>query len=130
MPRLPLKTKETVARLIRRRLKELDRTPEMLATAVQVPEWYVDDLLSGSRRPDSRSSTYHSGTCTAVASISGVRSSSLRRRRISRATVSFVFDGSRGMQGLPFRAQAEPEYHPDAQVMVVPPFSALLAPAF
>ena len=51
MPRLPSKTKETVARLIRRRLKELDRTPEMLATAVQVPEWYVDDLLSGRRLP-------------------------------------------------------------------------------
>ena len=51
MPRLPSKTKETVARLIRRRLRELDRTPEMLATAVQVPEWYVDDLLSGRRLP-------------------------------------------------------------------------------
>jgi hypothetical protein len=51
MPRLPSKTKETVARLIRRRLRELDRTPEMLATAVQVPAWYVDELLSGSRLP-------------------------------------------------------------------------------
>ena len=41
----------TVAQLILRRLKELQRTPSDLARALQVPESYVSDLLAGRRLP-------------------------------------------------------------------------------
>jgi hypothetical protein len=37
--------------LLRRRLKELERTPADLAEAVQLPIDYIEDLLSGKRRP-------------------------------------------------------------------------------
>lgn len=41
----------TVSALMRRRLKELQRTPRELAEALAVPESYVTDLLTGRRRP-------------------------------------------------------------------------------
>lgn len=48
---LPLKPSDTVAALLRRRLREIKRSPEELAEAVEVPAHYIDDLMSGSRRP-------------------------------------------------------------------------------
>jgi hypothetical protein len=36
---------------LRRRLKELHRTPRELADAVQVPPEYIEDLIAGRRRP-------------------------------------------------------------------------------
>ena len=47
----PLKRPIKVSQLMRRRLKELQRTPRELAEAVQVPETYIADLLAGRRRP-------------------------------------------------------------------------------
>ena len=47
----PAKPNDTVGALLRRRLREIKRTPEELAEAVAVPPWYIDDLMSGSRRP-------------------------------------------------------------------------------
>ena len=41
----------TIADLLRRRLRELGRSPHELAEAVQVPAQYIDDLMDGSRRP-------------------------------------------------------------------------------
>jgi hypothetical protein len=41
----------TIADLLRRRLRELGRSPRELAEALQVPAQYVDDLLDGCRRP-------------------------------------------------------------------------------
>lgn len=41
----------TLADLLRRRLRELGRSPQELAEAVQVPAEYIDDLMAGSRRP-------------------------------------------------------------------------------
>ena len=40
----PLKRPIKVSQLMRRRLKELQRTPRELAEAVQVPETYIADL--------------------------------------------------------------------------------------
>jgi hypothetical protein len=47
----PIKRPIKVAQLVRRRLKELKRTPRELAEAVQVSEEYVGDLLAGRRVP-------------------------------------------------------------------------------
>ena len=47
----PLKHPIKVGELMRRRLKDLQRTPRELAEAVQVPEAYIADLLAGRRRP-------------------------------------------------------------------------------
>ncbi|MBI1966968.1 MAG: helix-turn-helix transcriptional regulator [Gemmatimonadetes bacterium] len=47
----PLKRPIKVSQLMRKRLKELQRTPRELAEAVQVPETYIADLLAGRRRP-------------------------------------------------------------------------------
>ena len=41
----------TIADLLRRRLREIGRSPHELAEAVQVPPEYIDDLMAGSRRP-------------------------------------------------------------------------------
>lgn len=41
----------TIADLLRRRLREIGRSPQELADAVQVPAQYIDDLMAGSRRP-------------------------------------------------------------------------------
>src|SRR2546422_1283258 len=48
---LPLKDPVKVGQLLRRRLRELKRTPRELAEAVQVTEDYMADLGSGRRRP-------------------------------------------------------------------------------
>jgi hypothetical protein len=48
---LPLKRPVKVGELVRRRLRELKRTPRELAEAVQVSEEYVADLVAGRRRP-------------------------------------------------------------------------------
>src|SRR5438552_843197 len=48
---LPLKDPVKVGQLLRRRLRELKRTPRELAEAVQVSEDYMADLVSGRRRP-------------------------------------------------------------------------------
>src|SRR6184192_530045 len=48
---LPLKHPVKVGQLVRRRLRELKRTPRELAEAVQVSEDYIVDLVSGRRRP-------------------------------------------------------------------------------
>jgi hypothetical protein len=48
---LPLKRPVKVGELVRRRLRELKRTPRELAEAVQVSEDYVADLVAGRRRP-------------------------------------------------------------------------------
>src|SRR5712691_10551686 len=47
----PLKDPIPVGRLVRRRLRELRRTPRELAEAVRVSEAYIADLLAGRRRP-------------------------------------------------------------------------------
>src|SRR2546427_12276449 len=47
----PLKQPVKVGLLMRRRLRELKRTPRELAAAVQVSETYIADLLAGRRRP-------------------------------------------------------------------------------
>ncbi len=47
----PLKKPIKVDELLRRRLKEVDRTPAELAEAAQVPLEYIEDLLAGRRRP-------------------------------------------------------------------------------
>ena len=47
----PVKAPPKVSELINRRLKELQRMPSELATAMQVPESYVTDLLAGRRPP-------------------------------------------------------------------------------
>src|SRR5256885_256810 len=47
---LPLKHPVKVGQLVRRRLRELKRTPRELAEAVQVSEDYIVDLVSGRRR--------------------------------------------------------------------------------
>jgi len=48
---IALKRPVKVSQLLRRRLKELKRTPRELAEAAQVSEEYVSDLLSGRRDP-------------------------------------------------------------------------------
>src|SRR5881398_1670697 len=48
---LPLKRPVKVGELVRRRLRELKRTPRELADAVQVSEIYISDLVAGRRRP-------------------------------------------------------------------------------
>src|SRR3989440_2799329 len=48
---LPLKDPVKVGQLLRRRLRELKRTPRELAEAVQVSEDYMADLVAGRRRP-------------------------------------------------------------------------------
>ncbi len=50
-PPADIKPTTTVGQLLRARLKEVKRTVEELATAVDVPAHYVDELISGSRRP-------------------------------------------------------------------------------
>lgn len=47
----PLKDSPTVRALLRKRLKEINRSAEELAEAAQVPADYVDDLIGGRRRP-------------------------------------------------------------------------------
>lgn len=47
----PVNRPAKVAQLMRRRLRELRRTPRELAQAAQVPEAYIADLLAGRRRP-------------------------------------------------------------------------------
>src|SRR6266545_253919 len=48
---LPLKQPIKVSQLVRRRLRELKRTPRELAEAVNVSEEYMSDLVAGRRRP-------------------------------------------------------------------------------
>ncbi len=48
---LPLKQPVKVSQLVRRRLRELKRTPRELAEAVKVSEQYMSDLVAGRRRP-------------------------------------------------------------------------------
>jgi hypothetical protein len=48
---LPLKHPVKVGQLVRRRLRELKRTPRELAEAVQVSEDYIVELVAGRRRP-------------------------------------------------------------------------------
>ena len=48
---LPLKQPVKVGQLLRRRLRELKRTPRELADAVNVSEDYMADLVAGRRRP-------------------------------------------------------------------------------
>src|SRR5690242_20896175 len=48
---LPIKEPVKVGQLLRRRLRELKRTPRELAEAVQVSEVYIADLVAGRRRP-------------------------------------------------------------------------------
>ena len=48
---LPLKEPVKVGQLLRRRLRELKRTPRELAEAVKVSEDYMADLVAGRRRP-------------------------------------------------------------------------------
>lgn len=48
---LPLKRPVKVGELVRRRLRELKRTPRELAEAVQVSEDYIADLVAGRRVP-------------------------------------------------------------------------------
>jgi hypothetical protein len=48
---LPLKQPIKVSHLMRRRLRELKRSPGELAEAIQVPEEYVVELLEGRRPP-------------------------------------------------------------------------------
>lgn len=47
----PSKLPDTIAELLRQRLREIKRSPEELAAAVEVPAHYIDDLIAGSRRP-------------------------------------------------------------------------------
>ena len=47
----PIKRPIKVSQLVRRRLKELKRSPRELAEAIQVSEEYVGDLLAGRRAP-------------------------------------------------------------------------------
>src|SRR2546430_884257 len=51
---LPLKHPVKVGQLVRRRLRELKRTPRELADAVQVSEDYIVDIVAGRRRPPAR----------------------------------------------------------------------------
>src|SRR5438094_9748039 len=48
---VPLKHPVKVGQLVRRRLRELKRTPRELAEAVQVSEDYIVDIVAGRRRP-------------------------------------------------------------------------------
>ena len=48
---LPLKQPATIGALLRRRLREVNRSREQLAEALEVPGAYLDDLISGARRP-------------------------------------------------------------------------------
>lgn len=48
---LPLKQPVKVGQLVRRRLRELKRTPRELAEAVNVSEQFISDLVAGRRRP-------------------------------------------------------------------------------
>src|SRR5437773_2068734 len=41
----------TLGGLVRRRLREVNRSAAQLAEAVQVPSEYIDDLITGARRP-------------------------------------------------------------------------------
>ena len=41
----------TLGEVLRRRMQELGKTPEVLADAVDVPVEYINDLISGRRRP-------------------------------------------------------------------------------
>lgn len=53
MKRVPVvpKSGATVRSLIRERLKETGRTSQELARAIELPEAYIEDVLSGDRRP-------------------------------------------------------------------------------
>jgi hypothetical protein len=53
MPTSPSKypSNLTLGALLRRRLRELKRSPEELAAAAEVPTEYVTGLIAGSRRP-------------------------------------------------------------------------------
>src|SRR5438034_734462 len=51
---LPLKHPVKVGQLVRRRLRELKRTPRELADAVQVSEDYIVDIVAGRRRRPAR----------------------------------------------------------------------------
>src|SRR2546425_433410 len=48
---IPLKRPVKVGQLVRRRLRELKRTPRELAEALQVTEHYIAELVSGRRLP-------------------------------------------------------------------------------
>lgn len=45
------KSPATLGELLRRRLREIKRSQEELAEAIEVPAEYVDDLIEGARRP-------------------------------------------------------------------------------
>jgi hypothetical protein len=47
----PSKGPVTVGELVRRRLKEIKRSPEELAEAVEVPVEYIHEVIAGSRQP-------------------------------------------------------------------------------
>ena len=46
----PIKNPVPVGQLLRRRLRELNRTPRELAAAVKVSEGFIADLVAGRRR--------------------------------------------------------------------------------
>src|SRR5437762_13339445 len=48
---LPLKRPVKVGALVRRRLRELKRTPRQPAAAVQASDIFIDDIVGGRRRP-------------------------------------------------------------------------------
>lgn len=48
---VPLKRPVKVGQLVRRRLRELQRSPRELAEVAEVPERYITDLLTGRRQP-------------------------------------------------------------------------------
>jgi hypothetical protein len=48
---VPLKQPVPVGQLVRRRLRELKRTPRELAEAVRVSETYIADIVAGRRQP-------------------------------------------------------------------------------
>ena len=51
MASMPLSKPVTVGELMRRRLREMKRSAEELAAAVEVPTEYIDGLIAGSREP-------------------------------------------------------------------------------
>lgn len=90
-PLSPRKSAVTPGQLMRRRLRELRRTPRELAEAVEVPEAYIVDLLTGRRRPPApgRTDVYervtrflrlHRNDLSSCARVERTRSIATRRR--------------------------------------------------
>jgi len=51
MTSTPASRPATLGQLLRQRLREMSRSPEQLAEALQVPTAYVNELITGARRP-------------------------------------------------------------------------------